>query len=91
MQTLGLNRILHEIRLRNHRRNSQTHRHSYTTQRNRVARESFVPTAHVARIEVGIRPHGREVKRVDAGLGQHEDADAGRLAPDAVPGACRAR
>ena len=84
MQTLGLDYLLHEIRLRHHRRDGQAHRHGHAAQCHRVAREAIVASAHVARVEVGIRPHGREVERVDAGVGQHAGADAGRLAPDTV-------
>ena len=84
VQTLGLNGILHEIRLRDNRRDGQTDRNRHTTQRLRVLRELLVATAHVARIEIRVWSHGREVKRVDAGLGEHQDADAGRLPPDAV-------
>lgn len=84
MQTLGLNRLLHEIRLRHNRRDGKPHRNGHTAQRLRVLREVLVPAAHVARIEVRIRPHGREVERVDARLREHQDADASRLVPDAV-------
>lgn len=84
VQTLGLNGILHEIRLRDNRRDGQTDRHRHATKRLRVLRELLVATAHVAGIEIRVCSHGREVKRVDAGLGEHQDADAGRLPPDAV-------
>ena len=84
MQTLSLNRLLHEIRLGNHRRDRQADRDGHTTQLHHVPREALVATAHVARVEVGIRAHGREVEREDGRFGQHGDADVGGLAPDTV-------
>ena len=84
MQTLRLNCFLHEIRLRDYWRDRQAHRHGHAAQRRWITREAIVLTVHVARVEVRVRPHGREVKRVDTGLGQHEDTNTGCLAPDAV-------
>lgn len=84
MQTLRLDRILHEIRLGNNRRDSQTHRNSHTAQRLRIVREILVPTTHVARVEVRTGSLGREIQRVDARLREHQNPDADRLSPDAV-------
>ena len=84
VQTLGLNGFLHEVRLGDNGRDGQTDRNRHTAQCLRVLRELLVPAAHVAGIEVRVWPHRREIERVDAGLGEHEDADAGRLAPDTV-------
>ena len=84
MQTLGLNGIFHKVRLRDDRRDSQTDRHSHAPQCLRLLWERIVTIAHVARIEVRVWTHGGEIERVDAGLGQHEDTDAGGLSPDAI-------
>ena len=86
MQTLGLDRLLHKIRLGHNGRDGQPHRHRHAAQRLRILRrpEPFVPVAHVARVEVGIRSRGREIEGVDAGFGEHEEADPGRFVPDAV-------
>ena len=84
VQALGLDGILHEVRLGDNGRDGQPDRHGHAAERLRVLREVLVAVAHVARVEVRVGPHGREVERVDAGFRQHEDADAGRLAPDAV-------
>ena len=84
VQTLGLDSILHEVCLRDDGRDGKTHRDSHTAQCLRVLGELLVAAAHAARVEVGAGAHGREVQHVDAGLGEHEDADAGRFPPDAV-------
>ena len=84
MQTLRLNGILHEVRFRDDGRDSKADRDSHTTKGLRVLREFLVAAAHVARIKVRIRAHGREVQRVDAGLRQHQDADASGFSPDTI-------
>lgn len=84
MQTLGLNRILHEVRLGDDGRDGKADRDSHAAKRLRVLREVFVAVAHVAWIEIGIGTHGRKVERVDTGLREHEDADASCLAPDTI-------
>ena len=84
VQTHGLDRVLHEVRLRDDGRDGQADGDGHAAQRLRVLREVLVAAAHVARVEVGAGPHGGEVEGVDARLGEHEDADAGRFPPDAV-------
>ena len=84
MQTFRLNGVLHEVRLGDNGRDGQADGDGHAAERLRVLREVLVAAAHVARVEVGARARGREVEGVDAGLGEHEDTDAGRLAPDAV-------
>ena len=84
VQALGLNGILHEIRLGDNGCDGQAHGDSHTAQSLRVLCKVFVTAAHVAWIEVGVGAHGREVQRVDARLGEHQDADTGSLTPDAV-------
>lgn len=84
MQALSLNRILHEVCLRDNRRDGQSDRNSHAAERAGILRKVLVNAAHVAGVEVRVGPHGREVECVDAWLGEHEDADAGRLAPDEV-------
>ncbi len=84
MQTFGLNGILHEVCLGDNGRDGQAHRDGHAAQSLGILREALVAAAHVAGVEVRVRAHGREVQRVDAGLGEHQDADARRLLPDAI-------
>ncbi len=84
MQTFRLNGILHEVRLGDNGRDGQAHRDGHAAQSLGILREALVAAAHVAGVEVRVRAHGREVQRVDARLGEHQDADTRRLLPDAI-------
>lgn len=84
MQTLRLNRVLHEVCLRDNGRDGKADRDSHAAKGLRILREILVATAHVAWIEIRVWAHGGEVQRIDAWFRQHQDADASRFPPDTI-------
>lgn len=84
VQTFRLDCVFHEVRLGDDGRDGKADRDSHAAEGLRILREILVAVAHVARVEVRVWAHGREVQRVDARLREHQDADASGLSPDPI-------
>ena len=68
VKTLGLDRVLHEVRLSNNGCDGEADRDGHAAEGLRVLSESLVAVAHVARVKIGIGAHKGEVKRVNTWL-----------------------